>query len=70
MAGTAGNGESIDDCSKGAALYNFTFSAVRSNDMGYGKLSASNASHLEMSFYSVIQKKELDHFWIERSTKH
>ena len=66
VAGTAGNGESIDDCSKDAARYNFTFSAVRSNDIGYGRLRARNASHLEVGFYSVSQSKQLDHFWIER----
>lgn len=67
VAGTAGNGESIDDCSKDAALYNWTFSAFRSNDIGYGSLHAHNRTHLEIGFFSVSQAKQVDHAWIRRT---
>lgn len=67
IAGTAGNSESVDDCTADAALYNWTFSAVRSNDIGYGRLQAQNSSHLEIEFYSVTQGKVLDSFVIQHT---
>eukprot|EP00041_Stephanoeca_diplocostata_P033965 m.1138002 g.1138002 ORF g.1138002 m.1138002 type:complete len:498 (-) comp24437_c1_seq17:68-1561(-) len=67
IAGTAGNGESIDDCTHDAGVYNWTFSAVRSNDIGYGRLEAHNRSHLEIDFFSVTQGKVLDSFVIQRT---
>jgi len=67
VAGTAGNGESIDDCSEQADAHRWSFSAVRSNDIGYGRLAAPNATHLELEFFSVTQHATIDRFAIERA---
>eukprot|EP00037_Helgoeca_nana_P022394 m.228750 g.228750 ORF g.228750 m.228750 type:complete len:316 (+) comp25985_c0_seq1:419-1366(+) len=66
VAGTAGNGESIDDCSKQADANNWTFSVFRSNDVGYGRLVVPNRTHLQIEFFSVTQDSVLDMFWIQK----
>ena len=58
ITGAAGNGESVDPFT--GESYRWSFSAARSLDHGYSRLTVVNASHLHVDFYSVDQAAVID----------
>ena len=60
VTGAAGNGESVDPFT--GAPYAWSFSAFRSLDHGYSRLTVVNATRLEVDFYSVDQARVIDAF--------
>jgi hypothetical protein len=60
ITGAAGNGESVDPFT--GESYAWSFSAFRSLDHGYSRLTVRNATHLEVDFFSVDQARVIDAF--------
>ena len=60
ITGAAGNGESVDPFT--GESYAWSFSAFRSLDHGYSRLTVQNATHLEVDFFSVDQARDIDAF--------
>ena len=58
VSGAAGNGESVDPFT--GEGYAWTFSAARSLDHGYSRLTVFNASHLHIDFFSVDRSAVID----------
>ena len=60
VSGAAGNGESVDPFT--GAAYGWTFSAARSLDHGYSRLTVASATRLEVDFFSVDRGAVIDAF--------
>ena len=67
VTGAGGNGEGIDRFS--GAAYHWSFSATRSVDIGYSRLTFVNRSSLHIDFFSVTQNRVIDEVLFLKSTK-
>ena len=69
VTGAGGNGESIDKFS--GAPYHWSFSAMRSVDIGYSRLTFVNRSSLHIDFFSVTQNRVIDEvLFLKKKTMH